>query len=67
MKNKLDGNENELIPHGGCPYQIGVICGQRNCEKCGFNPDNGAHERRVEAAMREYSRKVNAGEVFPVY
>lgn len=54
---------------GGCPYRTnGVTCertASRDCSKCGWNPDNGVGERRVAAAMREYRRRREAGEIAP--
>ncbi len=53
---------------GGCEFERNIICGTRTheCETCGFNPDNGVRERRVEKAMREYRVKLAAGLVYPI-
>lgn len=52
---------------GGCLYSSSVTCflGERDCDKCGFNPDGAAYKWRVEKAMQEYRRKIESGEVLP--
>lgn len=52
---------------GGCMFQTGLMCGiHKNCETCGFNPDNGVRERRIAKAMEEYRRKLELGLAYPL-
>lgn len=35
-----------------CVHNSHVLCAERNCKKCGWNPE--CHKRRVEKLRRKY-------------
>lgn len=45
-----------------CPYQERLTCANRSdCASCGWNPDSGVRERRVQAVLRDRRKKLRDG------
>ena len=55
--NRIDGIENSGLHPFSCHFSDGVECKNRNCYKCGWNPD--VLERRKKAFRRKLQENEN--------